>query len=179
MDIFEITKRGRRPNYSFPNSPADQNLGQGTIQTYRGVAFQESLTADTTELANGLGPCVGFVTRNIASGGPDLGSSIYPGRIDLPTVAGQEASYEDAEEVEAECASNGSGNGYYICGTGARALTNTTPLRTPLSFDLGRFCVAQTGQLSEWELVAVLTATDSSNPYRLRMRRVHGHIIGN
>lgn len=165
---FEITKRSRRPNYSMLNTP-NLGLAAGTVQNARGVAFQESITADTAELANGVAPILGFVTRIIMAGGPQLGDSIYPGRIELPTLAGQEASFEYAEEIEAEGTD-------YICGTGVRTIDNTTAPRTPLSFDLGRFCKAQAGQLAEFELTTQLTPRDSTNVCRIRARRLTGNV---
>jgi len=168
---FEITKRSRRPNYSMPNTPAaNGSLADGTIQTSRGVAFEESATPDTAQLATGASPILGFVTRNIMKGGPQLADSIYPGRIDLPTVAGQEASFEYAEEVEAEGTD-------YICGTGARGLDNTTVVGTKLSFDAGRFCKATTGQLAEFQLVGQITPKDSGNACRIRARRLAGDYV--
>lgn len=166
---FEITKRSRRPNYSMPNTPALVGTADNTVQTSRGVAFMEG-AVDTAALADGSSPIIGFVTRPILKGGPGLGDSIYPGKIELGTVAGQEASFEDAEEIEAEGAD-------YICGTGARQLDNTTAVNTKLSFDAGRFCKATTGQLSEFVLVGQLTQQDSGNVCRIRARRTHGDYV--
>lgn len=168
---FEITKRSRRPNYSLPNTPAPNGaLADGTIQTPRGVAFQQD-NADplgqTAKLAAGTSPILGFVTRHIMKGGPQLADSIYPGRIDLPTIAGQEASFEYAEEVEAEGTD-------YISGTGLYAITSATALNTKLSFLNGQFCVAQSGQLSEFILVGQLTPQDDTNNCRILARRTAG-----
>ena len=69
MSPFEIKLRSSR----FPNSLLTPNAN-----AVRGLAFQESDTAGTAELANGLKPFVGFLTRQVKVGGPtmaDLGVS--------------------------------------------------------------------------------------------------------
>lgn len=168
---FEIIVRSRRPNFSLAQTPArDNSIADGQIQYRRGLAFMEDPTnPDKAILADGTISIAGFVTRDIAAGGPQLESSIYPGKIELPTVAGDEASFEDGEVVEAE--------GDYICGTGSRGLDNTTEPGTELSFDNGRFCKATTGQISEWVLVASnLTVVNEDNDCRIRARRKHGSV---
>lgn len=171
MAKFEITKRSRRPNYSMLHTPAaDTSLAAGAIRYPRGTAFQESSTADTAELADGSQPIIGFVTRPIAAGGPQLADSIYPGRIDLPTPDGDEASFEYAEEVQAEGSD-------FVQGSGSDKLDTNTALKTKVSFRGGKFCAAATTQIAEFMVVQKLTPEDSANVVRFGLRRIDAPFI--
>lgn len=156
--LFEITKRSPLPVNSYI-CPATAYV--------RGTAMQESATAGTAELADGTKPFGGFMTRNSQVGGPSLGDSIYPGRLELPFPTGDYGSFEFAEEVEAEGAQFVSG------ATGA--ISTGTALKTPLSFSAGLFCIAQSGQLVEYELVEQQAPVVAGN-VRIRARAVRGYV---
>ena len=156
MSLHEITKRANRPNRSLILPAAD---------AARGVAFQESSTSGTAELADGTLPIVGFVTRQTLITGPVLGDSIYPGRIELPFTGGQEGSFEYGEELEAE------GSTYLDA-----AITAGTALKSRLSFVAGKFKVAVTGQYSEFILVAKPTPEVVGN-VRIRVQKIEGVLI--
>lgn len=152
--LFEITRRSPRPNYSMLSTPT------GADYT-RGVAFMESATVlDAAALADGSGPIVGFITRDSTQTGPDLGDAIYPGKIQLPFKSGEEASFEFAEEVEAEGASF----------VDAGILANTA-INTPLTFTAGKFALGATGKICEYILVGLPTPTVNTN-VRIKARRL-------
>jgi hypothetical protein len=131
--LFNITKRSPRPVNSLITPATGYPLG---------TAMQESATAGTAELADGSKAYAGFQTRLSQVGGPALGDVIYPGRLDLPFPTGDYGTYEFAEEVVAEGAQ-------FI----DASITAATALKTPLSFLAGKFAVASSGQLVQFELV--------------------------
>jgi hypothetical protein len=143
MSLFEIRFRSPKPN---------RNLLTPNAASERGVAFQESAVAGTSELADGTKPIAGFCSRKVLVGGPGLGDHIYPGRLELPFTATQEAAFELAEEVEAEGAN-------YIDGS----ITGGTALKTPLMFTAGKFALATTGKWSEFMLVEQMTPEVGGN----------------
>lgn len=152
MAKFEILKRSPRPNVSL-KSPVANAL--------RGIAFQESATPNVAELADGTISFQGFVTRPVKIGGPDLGDSIYPNRIELPFTAGEEMSLELAEEFVAE------GADYLYSGTGM--ITSGTSLKSQCGFKDGKIRVAQGSEIKEFTLVELMTPETEGN-VRARFR---------
>lgn len=126
--------------------------------------MQESATAGLAELADGSKPFAGFLTRNTVVGGPVLGDVIYPGRLELPFETSGPGSFEFAEEVEAEGAT------FVDAG-----ITAGTALKTPLTFTAGKFAVAGSGNLVEYELVEKQTPVVVGN-IRIRARAVYGYM---
>lgn len=131
----------------------------------RGNFFQESATAGTAEVADGSKPLAGFVTRDVVVGGPVLGDHIYPGRIDLPFTAAQEASFEMPESFEAEGA-----DFFQVGGTGP--VVAGTALQTELAFVLGKLRIAQTADIVEYVIVEQQTAKNAANSFRIRAEKV-------
>ncbi len=158
---IEITKRSGRGIYSMLTSPV--------TAWARGVAFQEGATLDSAVLAAGTAPVIGFAMRPGAVGGPGLEFQVWPNQLEGPTVAGEEASFEDAEEVEAE-------GDDYIIGSGSNKIDASTALLTRLSFENGKFCVTSSAKLSEFMLVGKPPVKDSGNAVRIKARRVKGDV---
>jgi hypothetical protein len=152
---FEITKRSPRPTTSLLTPAA---------ACVRGQPLQESAVAGQAELADGSKPFAGWLTRVSQVGGPALGDVIYPGRLELPFVAGQEGTTEFAEWIELEGAS------YLDAG-----ITGATPLKTPLSFKAGLVAVATSGQFVEHMLVEQQTPVTAGN-VRIRIAVVPGYL---
>jgi hypothetical protein len=159
---FEITKRSPRSNYSMLTTPADG--------WKRGQAFQEGATADSAILADGTAPIIGFATRPGVVGGPDIGYQVWPNRLEGPNTAGEEASFEDAEEFEAE-------GDDYVKGSGSNKIDASTALKTRLAFEDGKAIVATSGKLSEFMVVGKPAVKDSGNVVRIKARRVKGEVI--
>lgn len=73
------------------------------VAAKRGIAFQESATAGTAELADGTKKIAGLLTTDVAVGGPTLHEHVFSAaRIELPVQGGHAASFEDFEELECE-----------------------------------------------------------------------------
>lgn len=140
-----------------------------TGNTYpRGTAFQESDVLGTAELADGTKAKPMFITRKVLNGGPVLGDDVYPGRLELPFTAGDEASFEDAEEIELE------GADFIYGSTGA--ITSGTALDTEIAFKDGKARAAQSGEYVWGLLKSVsLTPEDSANTLRIRVEKVVGY----
>jgi len=113
----------------------------------RGTAFgYDATTADKIVLAGGKN-FLGFVMREVVVGGPGLPDHVYPNRLELAYASGQEASLEKADEVEAE-----GSNFLVLSGTGA--LANNTAVDTQISFNNGKFYIAQTGDIPFYKVSA-------------------------
>jgi hypothetical protein len=136
----------------------------------RGQAFQEGATADSAIVADGTAPIIGFATRDGVVGGPDIGYQVWPNRLEGPNVAGEEASFEDAEEFEAE-------GDDYIIGSGSNQIDGSTALKTRLTFSNGKAAVATSGDLSEFMLVGKPAVQDSGNTVRIKARRAKGEVM--
>ena len=164
--LFEITKRSPRPVVSLLTPASGQGYaltaGSGLIGYMRGTPMQESATPGQAELADGTKPFAGFLTRDSQAGGATLADQIVPGRLELPFVAGEDGSFEFAEEVVAE--------GPLLIDAG---LTGATPLKTPISFAAGKFAVAGSGQNAQWVLVE-LPAPDTTGNVRARFVTMAG-----
>ena len=130
MAQFEITKRSLVPYNSLTTPAPSGSLATGTVVNERGVAFQFGSTDGQAELADGTKAFGGFLSRRTKVGGPSLEDVVYPGRTELPFVAGGPASLEYTEEVEVEGPANA--NSTYMIGTGAGAISATTPAGTNL-----------------------------------------------
>ncbi|HEV2330568.1 MAG TPA: hypothetical protein VGY56_17445 [Verrucomicrobiae bacterium] len=171
MALFEITKRSFVPFNSLTTPQPDASLATGTVVNPRGVAFQFDSTDGQAVMADGTKAFAGFITRYTKVDGPTLEDVVYPGRTELPFVAGGPASFEYAEEVEVEGPPGV--NSTYVIGTGASAISAATAAETKLSFSGGAFCVAQTGQDAEFILVAQMTPEVTGN-IRFRARKITG-----
>lgn len=155
-NTFEITKRSPRPYRTFVTPDAD---------ALRGIAFQESATAGTAELADGTKPYDGFVTRKVLQGGPTLGDSVYPNRTELPFTAAQEATMEFAEEFVAE------GSDYIYSGTGG--ITSDTALKSLCGFKDGKIRVAQSSEYADFMLVEKSMTPVNTGALRCRFKAIN------
>ncbi|MGN6552296.1 MAG: hypothetical protein ACTHLW_00980 [Verrucomicrobiota bacterium] len=155
---FEITKRSPRSNYSMLTTPA--------TAWKRGQAFQEGATADSAVLADGTRPIIGFATRNGEVGGPDLAYSFWPNQLEGPINCGDEASFEDAEEFEAE------GDDYLDA-----SVDGTIAIGDKLSFADGKLIEAAAGKIAEYMVVGKPAVKDSGNAVRDKARRIKGETI--
>lgn len=156
MNLFEISRPG-------PGRHISLILPAGAA--VRGLAYQESATAGTAELADGTKPIVGFSTREVKVDGPALGDVVFPGRLELPFKAGQEGSFEQAEEVQAEGTD-------YIVTDGAGAVSSGTALETEMSFLGGKWQVKQSGQKIFGHLKEIMTP-EVAGALRIRVQMVN------
>lgn len=131
--------------------------------------MQESSTAGQAELADGSAPFVGFQTRDSQVGGPVLGDVIYPGRLELPFVAGEEGTFEHGEEVSAE------GTDFIDTTSQYGAISSGTALKSPLTFKAGKFSLALSGDLVFYMLVDKPTPEIAGN-VRIRARAVAAYL---
>jgi hypothetical protein len=134
---------------------------------------------DASALADGTAPLLGFITRISLQTGPTLEDAVYPNRIELPFKSGEEASFEYAEEIEAEggagsAAQNPAADSYVVV-AGDPAIAANTAANTPLSFAGGKWQVAQAGQIAEFALVEIMPPVIANN-IRIRARRLPGPI---
>jgi hypothetical protein len=171
MAQFEITKRSFVPYNSLTTPAPSGSLAAGTVVNERGVAFQFGSTDGQAELADGTKAFAGFLARRTKVNGPSLEDVVYPGRTELPFVAGGPASFEYAEEVEVEGPAGA--NSTWLIGTGAGAISAATAAGTKLSFSGGAFCVAQASQNAEFEMAAQMTP-ETSGYVRFRARKLTG-----
>ena len=178
---FEITKRSGRP-YRSLTAPTVAMGAAG-----RGIAFiEDPAAAGVAKLADGSAPIAGFVTRPILAGGPTLADAVMPNRIELPfsdgsgtgdSVAGSNIfSLEQAEEVEAEAYDATLVSGNLYTGSGALTITAATPIQTRCSFRNGQFCIAASGDYSEYLLQEIETPMVAGN-VRARFTKVEGQKV--
>lgn len=154
--LFNINKRSPRPVNSLLTAAA---------AAVRGVAFQESATAGTAELADGTKPIAGFMTRDSVVGGPVLGDIVYPGRLELPFATGEEGTFEFAEEVELE------GSQFVDA-----SLTGSNALKVGVMFTAGKAALATSTHFVEFMLVENMTPEVVGN-VRVRLRTTPGYIM--
>ena len=155
---FEILIRGPRPNVSLL-------LPSGAKA--RGLAFQESATAGLAELADGTKPYAGFVTNAVVTAIPTptyaelaAPANVAAKQLENPFLAGDDGSFEDAEEVIA-------GGTDYI----DTSVNSGVALKTGISFDAGKFKVCAATKLAHFVLVEKVTI-DSLACYRFQ--RLYG-----
>jgi hypothetical protein len=156
MSLFDIKVRSSRPNRSLLTPAAAAE---------RGVAFIEDVASPgTAKLADGTLPIVGFLSQKSTVAGPTIQDQVMPGRTQLPVKAGDEASFEYAEEVEAE------GSTYLDA-----ALISSHANGTKCSFVAGKFKAAATTQVAEFVVVENMTPEVAGN-VRLRLQRIEGAV---
>ena len=135
---------------------------------------------DASALADGTAPLLGFLTRISLQTGPTLEDAVYPNKIELPFKSGEEASFEYAEEIEAEggagsAAQVPAADSFVVVAPAANAIAANTPVNTPLSFAGGKWQVAVAGQIAEFALVEIQQPVLANN-IRIRARRLPGPI---
>ena len=182
VPFFQVIRRNdARPNKTVTLPPSTQP--DQTIVAFAGAAYQECYPGDSNYIAdqdNSVGvklavgdrPFAGFVTRNVQVGTPrPTYSELAGGAASLPLqsafTAGTAGSLEDADEYVAE------GPNFISSGNGNKDITTSTPIGTKCSFINGTSCVAQAGQVAEYELMEFQTPTEPGN-IRCRFRRVYG-----
>jgi hypothetical protein len=127
----------------------------------RGTAMQTADNGTDMELCDGTKPYAGFLTRETVVGGPVLADHVYPGRLELPFTAGDEASLEKAEQFEAE------GTDFLDA-----ALIASNAVDTEIALIGGKAKAAAQGNYVEFIVAAVLTPQDSDNTVRLRFEKI-------
>lgn len=154
MSLFDIKVRSTRPNRSLLTPAAAAE---------RGIAFIEDVAAPgTAKLSDGSLPMVGFLSQKVTVAGPTIQDQVMPGRTQLPVKAGDEASFEYADEVEAE-------SSVYLDAALIAAHTNGTRC----TFAAGKFVATSTGKYAEWVVVQEVTPEVAGN-IRLRLQRIEG-----
>lgn len=156
MSNFDIKRSSPRKH---------QSLQTPVAEALRGQFFQESAVAGVAELANGEKPLAGCLTRDVKVGGPTLADHVYPGRLELPFTAGLQASFEKAEEFEAE------GTDYLAASGGGGAITSGTTLETELSLINGKLCVRGGAQIGFYRLKEIMTP-ETSGALRIRAAQI-------
>jgi hypothetical protein len=142
------------------------SLTTPAVAALRGIAFQDSggATVGTAELADGLKPLAGFLTREVKVGGPTLNDVVFEDYLQ-PFTAGEEASFEKADAFEAE-------GDNYIDNAGGDLINAATPLESELSFSAGKLCLRQAGQFAFYRLKAFLAVEDAANTIRIRVEEI-------
>ena len=127
MSLFEIRRRRPGPNITRVFDTAAK----------RGLAVGQHATNAGKGIVAGTKNFLGFLTRDVAVGGPTLQDKIFP-LNELPFTAAQEVSLELAHEIECE------GSDYIkLASTGA--ISGATAVGTQLSVENGLWYVAQAG----------------------------------
>lgn len=121
----------------------------------RGTAIQ----VDTTTPANGAlatADYVGFLTRDVVASLDVSERAIWPGRLELPTLVGEQATLERADAIEVEGAD-------YIVLSGTGAITGGTTLGTELSFAGGKLRQKQASDRAIFKLREFVTPLTGGN----------------
>lgn len=145
MSQFEIRRRSPSQNISI-------NLD---FAASRGTPIMRDTTTPTKgALANGA--CLGFLTRDVQSGGPSVieRAGLWGPRLEQPDGFG-EVTLELAEAVECE--------GDFVLTSGTGALASNTAIGTLLSFKNGKFYVAQSSDEKTWRLGKLPTPETDGN----------------
>lgn len=160
MAKHEITMRSPRP--------VKHLLTDVALAAVRGIAFiEDPATPGKAKLADGSQPIAGMLTRDVVVGGPTLADAVYPGRTDLPVASGEQASFEHAEEFEAE------GDALY---SGTGQITSGASNGDEVSFLDGKPRLAQTGDYVEYELRDKAVTPETAGNLRCRFAVVQGHL---
>lgn len=112
---------------------------------------------DTTTPANaalGSGDAIGVLTRDVVSDLTVTERAVWPGRLELPFIVGQQGSVERLDAFEAE------GTDHLVT-SGTGALASNTALGTKLSVYGGKVRVAQTGDREMFRLREILTPEEA------------------
>ena len=134
----------------------------------RGLALGPD-ASDVTKAAVADGDqFLGFLTRDVTSTGPVLGDHVYPGRLELPFVAGGEVTLEKADEVEVE---GEAANAGLVVTSGTGAITTDTAVGTGLSFYGGKWREVQTGEIAFYRLSGQITPVNGGS-VRFRAEKV-------
>jgi hypothetical protein len=153
--LHEITIKSERRTISLKTPTGDDFK--------RGIAMQESATAGTAELADGTKPAAGLLTCDATQTGPQLADHVFEGRLELPTKSGQEASFEDWNEIEVEGADF----------LDAALIGSIPAAKTELTFAAGKWIAATTGKFVEGLMAEDLSANPNvAGNKRIRIQRV-------
>jgi hypothetical protein len=150
------TMSGILPDAEFPRGTAlmisstDPDTGARTFAKADGSKFHGFVTRDVRDLA-------GLTDEEQLMG---FG-------LETPFESAKEGSIELGETVDVEGAD-------LVKSSGTGAITTGTALETELSFDDGKFYVAQTNDIVEFKLEAQLTPVTTGN-VRIRARKVEGY----
>lgn len=141
----------------------------------RGTAFGNHATdPNAAILATGTN-FAGFVTRDTVLLPRNLREFLHPNAIlETPTIAGEMATLEDYNEIEAEGAD-------YLVLDGTGAINSSAVVGTKLSFNAGKLRVAQEGENYYFEVTANSAVASSqfasrNGALRIRARRTSGLI---
>lgn len=159
---FEITKRSMR-QYKSLVVPAGVAAARGTAY------IEDPAHPGKAKLADGSLPIAGFITRDARVGGPALEDMIFT-RLEGPFTSGEDASFEHAEEVEAE-------GEHLYSGNGGTAIAANTAIGIRCSFLDGKFVTAAAAQTAEYYLAEIKAACVPPNTFRARFVRLEGQTI--
>ena len=91
------------------------------------------------------------------------------GEILTPFEAGKPGTIEEALDLEVESPDN-------VLTSGSAAITTGTAVGTALSFEDGKFCVAQAAEMAEYRLVAQMTP-EVAGCVRLFVSKIKGYLV--
>jgi hypothetical protein len=133
-----------------------------------------AVNADTGQRTFALadGKCDGFMTRASRTAPVRTDTEVlFPdAALETPFLAGSDGTIEtEVTELNVEGST-------FIKGSSTGAITSGTAAGTKLGFDAGKFYVAQTGELAQWELVAQLTPETGGNT-KIRVKRLSGYLV--
>jgi hypothetical protein len=179
---FEILRRKKTLNFSgqFISAYLAANSGTGTAvagteTAPRGLALGTSTTNPEALIPATDNNFVGFLTRRVVVGGLTPFERAIGGVVSA-TPQGLEAPFTDGLEVTAELAQTieceaGGAESYFVqSGTGA--ITTSTPVGTPLSFNNGLWYAAQSTDTPRGNLTANNLNSSDGTSQRIRVELI-------
>lgn len=134
----------------------------------KGTAIQHSATDSTKGIHCYGHGFLGFTTQKVSADGPqtqlEYMAAIPNYYLDTDAITGSAVTLEDPLEVELEGAD-------LVMQSGTNAISDATAVQTPLSFEEGKVCVAESGVETLYNLVAILTA-ETTGELRILISRV-------
>lgn len=174
MSAYEpLRKRGGHNTLSGKLPATGYPVGQPMMISDRDAATGEM----TFALASGV--CHGFLTResrqSVSGRAADDGNPrtdteiLFEQGLESPFLAGDYGSIERLEALEVEDVA-------YIMTSGTGAISGGTAAGTKLSFKEGRFYVAQTGDLAQYELKKQMTP-ETAGKVRISVEEIPGYLV--
>lgn len=160
---FEITR---------PNDGAHPISGIYDSVAPRGLALGAHPTDKTKFALADNDNFLGFLERDIISGGATLADRMFgrtsdtPVGFECPYAPGDDVTVRKAYEVEMEGSD-------YILLTGTGSISATTPVGETLAFLQGKLRVAQSGEVVNATLMAVLTDVITAGNLRIRVNVIN------
>jgi len=158
---FEVIRRSASPEISL-KMPVD---------AVRGLAIMRDTSDSAVDRPQGQaanGACIGFLKRDVVTGGPTTleRAEVFPGRAENPDTTGGQVTLDapyDAFEAEGTT---------YLITSGTGALTTGTALNTNISFKNGKAYQAQSGDVAQYKLSAIMPTVVNAGALRCLFERI-------